>query len=136
MAANMMDGPAPSSEFTFASGMGEELKRLLEAERLRGGRGAGDLLFGEALSPDVMIEGVGSRIVGVRPAEVLDRAGGRGDGLITERFEVRSLLLVRPPRPTRDGLGEGSFPLELLAVSSSSWSSRSSSASSNSGSLM
>lgn len=59
LAANMIDGPAPSSVFTFASGMGEELKRLLEAERLRGGRGAGDLDLGEALSPEVMIEGMG-----------------------------------------------------------------------------
>jgi hypothetical protein len=58
-AANMIDGPLPSSAsvITLASGIGEELNRLLEAERLMEGRKPGGLLFGEASSPVSITDG-------------------------------------------------------------------------------
>lgn len=59
MAANMIEGPASSSVFTLASGMGDELKRLLDAERLTAGRGAGERVFGEVPSSVAIMEGTG-----------------------------------------------------------------------------
>jgi hypothetical protein len=109
----MIDGPAPSSVLTLASGMGEEVKRFLEAERLMVGRGPGDLLFGDALSPVVMIEGIAW--LGMEPWGVEDRddAVGRADGLTPE---LRSSLVIRTSGC--EGEESASLWVPLIVVSS------------------
>lgn len=91
MAANIIEGPAPSSSvFTLASGIGDELKRLLDVERLIAGRGPGDLLWGgESPSLVVVIEGMpwfGAVSCGIGD---FDRMGGRVEGLKPELSSLR-----------------------------------------------
>lgn len=58
LTANMMDGPAPSSTLTLASGIGAELNRLLDGERLKGGRTGRVGLWGESSPPVVVMVGM------------------------------------------------------------------------------